>query len=98
MDFKFKIGDMAYMKHSMADALSHADFGDGRFPRSLIILERFTQECPGGIQRHYLVAYDDGQIRCNEIMLANPEEFDAIEWMKRLKAGKDARKLIVGDS
>lgn len=98
MDFKFKIGDIVYMRHSMADAFSHADFGDGRFPRSLIILERIAQECPGGIQRHYLVADDAGGIRCNEIMLANPEEFDVIEWMKRLKAGKAARKCIMGDS
>ena len=82
-DFEFKCGDCVVLK----TALHH-----NPDPTPLIVLERWTQECPGGIQRHYALRMfqtADGATHCSELRVLDIEVCappSAEEVQKRVEA------------
>ena len=91
MEFIFKIGDSVGAKQNLEDIKwlrSHLNETDKNFwkntgripvPFRLFIIERRQNECPGGIQKHYLCRYvlpDGFKVEWfNETELTNyPEE------------------------
>jgi hypothetical protein len=53
MEFKYQVGDRIFMKTAVDDSLMWSRSGILRLPKSFMILERRSQECPGGVQLHY---------------------------------------------
>lgn len=52
MGFKFEIGDLVQSVGQIKAAKLSRDGGD---PQVHQVLERIWQQCPGGVQRHYVI-------------------------------------------
>lgn len=75
-EFKFKIGDLVVFKAGIADSMQSCKAGRHAQPNHFMVVQRLSQECPGGTQ----LSYDlPGLGRmANEIELASPDEFDLV--------------------
>lgn len=73
--FKFEIGDMVCSRQAVQESLDSIHLRkierdvSSRFPLSMVIVERIEQECPGGIQRHYVCAINGQNSKHTEIEL-----------------------------
>ena len=76
-EFKYQIGELVTTRQVLAEIEMAAKIGEARCPKALMIIERLTQECPGGVQLHYALSYDGSIYRVNEIEVAPLSEFDA---------------------
>ena len=80
--FKFKIGEIVLAKTGIEECRINHHLS---YPAPMMITERRTQECPGGIQIHYLVSSGGKQFLLNEIELAKLDEFDSEAAYKEMK-------------
>lgn len=76
VNFKFEIGEIVLLKLRVAESSLEI----GRRPSLLTVLERHTQECPGGTQIHYTLVGGDRQdvFRANEIEVCKLSDFDFV--------------------
>lgn len=76
MSFKFNIGDLVITKEAAANCTVSAEHGiAARHPNHLLVVQRESQECPGGTQYHYVFGGDQPR-KMNEIELMLASEFD----------------------
>jgi hypothetical protein len=89
-EFKFQIGQLVTLKTALADCLKRAGLGTLSTPTSGIVVERMSQECPGGVQLHYAVARNGETLRCNEIELISFDEVDVEEIARAAQNGRES--------
>lgn len=70
--FKFKIGDLVYLKVGVQECLDCLKFGRTKFPTCHIVCERLCQECPGGIQLHYKL--EDGPLLMEHCLVGTSDQ------------------------
>lgn len=76
--FKFNIGDMVTVRQAIESAKTEAKVGRHDRLLPMIVTERIMQECPGGVQRHYVISGETGQRRVNEIEVVPFSEYDPV--------------------
>lgn len=67
-EFKFKIGDLVYMKCGINDCLVGLRVNTPKMPITFMVCERVSQECPGGVQLHYKL--DQGESVLEETLVS----------------------------
>ena len=83
-EFKFKIGDLVTTRAAIAECEDGARVGQCRTPMRFVIVERRTQECPGGMQLHYMLARDGKSGLFNEIEVASIDDWKPIASLKQI--------------
>jgi hypothetical protein len=74
--FKYKIGDIVILKVAAEEARARCAEGEQASPYRGMIVVRLLDECSGGVQRHYHVAFSNATTTHNEIELAAAADFD----------------------
>lgn len=81
VNFKFEIGQIVTTRVAIAETVSAAKIGEGRHPHLYMVVSRFLDECPGGVQLHYGLARAGECKRFNEPEVALPSEIDMVAMM-----------------
>jgi len=68
-EFKFQIGDIVITKVGCEEAKLHAERGNYCSPTKHFIVGRIWEECPGGVQIHYRINWEDQVLTRNQIAL-----------------------------
>lgn len=79
-EFRFQIGDIVYTKVGVHDSQKWTRFGELRLPNAVMVCERISQECPGGVQLKYAICMNNVQatlLEC-ELVAVSDVDFDAL--------------------
>lgn len=97
-DFKFNVGDRVYIKVGYDDALAKCKFGERSLPLSFLIVERHSQECPGGVQGHYHVSNVSQKVLLNAIEIGGLwDDLDIAPFVDAIGA-YNARQEAISDA
>lgn len=91
MGFRFKIGDFVVFKTACHDAKLSVQGGEVDPPRVFQVTARIWEECPGGVQRHYVLGSWSHRVNEPELLpLAdlNREELQQMHLDARKVRGK----------
>lgn len=77
--FKFAIGDIVLFKIALSNNLLDPDLR----PNAFMVIERLTQECPGGVQLHYVVNAGGKLHRALECELISIADVDTTKFQRR---------------
>lgn len=87
-DFQFNLGDLVITKVGAAEAQWNAEMGVTGAPIPFQITERWTQECPGGVQLKYSISRSGTAYQVLEQELLPLAEFDMEAHKKRTAENK----------
>lgn len=93
MDFRFKVGDLVVTKVGIEECKLLCAGGEMHYPMIFMVIERHTQECPGGVQVHYTLGRPGAVNKFNDIELTLLSDFD----VPAMQLLVQERKRIVED-
>lgn len=104
INFKFNIGDLVILKVGIEQSRLSALAGEAAMPMSFMICERQSQECPGGVQLHYVISEAGKLSRVleQELVLSSTidkwEHFelyvDCSEKLRRAKRAAEKKEML----
>ncbi len=86
--FRFKLGDLVVFKTAIASSLMKCRAAWLALPEVGMIVERLSQECPGGLQLKYVVSINKEVGTVFEIELMSYAEYDLGECLDAYAASK----------
>jgi len=91
--FKFAVGDFVIHKVALCDILSNfAITGRWSVPKTMVICERYRQECPGGEQLHYKGTMDNCDNKANFL------EHELLDFIEAMTLFHDWRIMAESDA